>query len=214
MTVHNLGAPPSISSQFLSELRDPLRQTDRLRFRHNLALLGTIMGYEISKTLPHKTETIKTGLGDKIMQIPVGEVVLLTILRAGLPFMDGFQRIFSQADVGFIGAYRVEGKAELTIEAGYIAAPQLDGKSVILVDTMLATGKSLTETLRLIKNYGEPEHLHLASVIAAPEGIRHLTESISQPASIWTFAIDEKLNEDYYIVPGLGDAGDLSFGPK
>jgi uracil phosphoribosyltransferase len=214
MTVRNLGEKDSIANQYLAELRDPLRQTDRMRFRHNLTRLGEIMAYEISKELNYTQQVITTSLGSKPMNLPEQDLVLLTILRAGLPFMEGFQRIFNQADTGFVGAYRVEGKSELRIEAGYVAVPNLAGKKVVLLDTMLATGKSLEETLNLLKEKGQPSHLYLASVIAAPEGIQHLSQVVKGAASLWTFAIDEKLNSDFYIVPGLGDAGDLSFGEK
>lgn len=214
MTVHNLGDLHSITGQFLHELRDPRRQADRMRFRHNLARLGEIMAYEISKELPFKQVEVKTPLGTKNTFVPQANPVLITILRAGLPFLEGFQRIFDFAETGFIGAYRVEGKTKLAIEAGYVAAPKLDGRTVILLDTMLATGKSVEKALQLLKGHGKPSHLHLASVIAAPEGIQHLRETTSPPFTIWTFAVDEKLNADFYIVPGLGDAGDLSFGPK
>ena len=214
MKVRNLGETNSIANQYLAELRDPLRQTNRLLFRRNLARLGEIMAYEISRELNYRDVVVTTSLGEKRMQVPESEVVLLTILRAGLPFLQGFQRIFDQADTGFIGAFRVEGAEELRIQAGYVAVPNLTGKRVILLDTMLATGKSVAEVLRLLKGHGQPAHLYLASVIAAPEGVRYLSDMTKGPVSLWTFAIDEKLNADFYIVPGLGDAGDLSFGEK
>ncbi len=214
MKVRNLGETNSIANQYLADLRDPLRQTNRLLFRHNLARLGEIMAYEISKELNYREEVITTSLGQKRMQIPEPEVVLLTILRAGLPFLEGFQRIFDRADTGFVGAFRVEGEEELRIQAGYVAVPNLAGKKVILLDTMLATGKSVAEVLRLLEEHGQPAHLYLVSVIAAPEGIRYLAGTTKGAASLWTFAIDDKLNTDFYIVPGLGDAGDLSFGEK
>lgn len=214
MTIRNLGDTNSIANQYLAELRDPQLQTNRLFFRRNLARLGEIMAYEISRELNYHSTVITTSLGQKTMQIPEPEVVLLTILRAGLPFLEGFQRVFDQADTGFIGAFRVEGAEELRIQAGYVAVPNLTGKKVILLDTMLATGKSVAEVLRLLKGHGEPSHLYLASVIAAPEGIQYLKETTNGSRSLWTFAIDDKLNLDFYIVPGLGDAGDLSFGEK
>lgn len=214
MKVRNLGEVHSIASQYLAELRDPARQKDRFLFRRNLTRLGQIMAYEISKELTYVSRTIPTPLGTKDTAVPLMDVVLLTVLRAGVPFLEGFQQVFDQADTGFIGAFRVEGAAELKIQAGYVAVPQLEGKHVILLDTMLATGKSLAEVLRLLSGHGQPSHLYLASVIAAPEGVAHLRDIVKQPASLWTFAIDECLNKDYYIVPGLGDAGDLSYGEK
>lgn len=214
MTVRNLGEVHSIASQYLAELRDPSRQKDRFLFRRNLTRLGQIMAYEISKELTYVNRPIPTPLGTKETAVPLMDVVLLTVLRAGVPFLEGFQQVFDQADTGFIGAFRVEGATELKIQAGYVAVPRLEGKRVILLDTMLATGKSLAEVLRLLSGQGQPSHLYLASVIAAPEGVAHLREIVKQPASLWTFAIDECLNKDYYIVPGLGDAGDLSYGEK
>lgn len=214
MIVHNLGEAHSIAGQYMAELRDPARQQDRFLFRRNLTRLGQIMAYEISKELNYVIRPVATPLGTKSMAVPVMDVVLLTVLRAGVPFLEGFQQVFDQADTGFIGAFRVEGAADLKIQAGYVAVPRLEGKRVILLDTMLATGKSLAEVLRLLSGHGQPAHLYLASVIAAPEGIAYLTETVKSPASLWTFAIDERLNKDYYIVPGLGDAGDLSYGEK
>jgi len=214
MTVRNLGETHSIANQYLAELRDPAKQANRFLFRRNLSRLGVIMAYEISKEMKYHQEVITTPLGKKVMHLPESEVVLLTVLRAGLPFLEGFQHVFDQADTGFVGAFRVEGAQELRIQAGYVAVPNLEGKKVILLDTMLATGKSLAEVLRLLKGHGQPEHLYLASVLSAPEGVRYLTEHVHGPASLWTFAIDEKLNKEFYIVPGLGDAGDLSYGEK
>lgn len=214
MTLRNLGESNSIANRYLAELRNPASQGDRFLFRRNLARLGQIMAYEISKDLSYRQQEVPTPLGKKTMQLPDDNVVLLTVLRAGVPFLEGFQQVFENADIGFIGAFRVEGAAELRIQAGYVAVPDLGGKQVILLDTMLATGKSIAEVLRLIEGKGKPAHLFLASVIAAPEGVKFLMEMVKQPASLWTFAIDEKLNDDWYIVPGLGDAGDLSYGEK
>lgn len=214
MTIRNLGEKNTIANQYLAELRDPSRQGNRLLFRRNLTRLGTLMAYEISRELNYHSEIVTTPLGKKQMQIPDQDVVLLTVMRAGLPFLEGFQYLFDQADTGFVGAFRVEGAAEMRIQAGYVAVPQLGGKRVILIDTMLATGKSLAEVLRLLNGHGIPAHLYLASVIAAPEGVQYLQETVRTPASLWTFAIDERLNDSLYIVPGLGDAGDLSYGEK
>jgi uracil phosphoribosyltransferase len=214
MIVRNLGESPSIANAYLAELRDPALQGNRFLFRRNLTRLGQIMAYEISKELDYVRTHVPTPLGQKVMELPAMDVVLLTVLRAGVPFLEGFQQVFDQADTGFIGAFRVEGAAELKIQAGYVAVPRLDGKRVILLDTMLATGKSLAEVLRLLQGHGDPAHLYLASVIAAPEGVKFLMDTVTAPASLWTFAIDERLNSDYYIVPGLGDAGDLSYGEK
>ncbi len=214
MTVHNLGDQNSIANQFLLELRDTSIQKDRFRFRNNLSRLGELMAYEISKTLAYHPQDVETPLGKKTVNISEPEIVLLTILRAGLPFLEGFQRIFDHADTGFIGSYRVEGHAEINIKRDYMATPSLTGKTVILADTMLATGRSLVDAVATLVSRGQPKHLHLAAVISAPEGIQYLKDNIKIPATLWVHAIDEKLNSKFYIVPGLGDAGDLSFGPK
>ena len=206
MTVHNLGEQDSVANQFLSEVRDVAIQTDRLRFRHNLLRLGEVMAYKVKE--------VKTPLGKKKISLPDSEIVLVTIMRAGLPFLDGFQRVFDKAETGFISSYRVEGKSKIRIETGYLATPRLDGKTVLLVDTMLATGRSVADAVTSLMTRGKPKYLHLCSVIAAPEGIEYLKKNIKVPTSLWTFSIDEKLDSRFYIVPGLGDAGDLSFGPK
>ncbi len=214
MIVHNLGEQNSVANQFLQELRDPQIQKDRLRFRHNLFRLGELMAFEISKSLDYHPVEVETPLSKKVMNIPDPEIVLLTILRAGLPFLGGFQNIFDKADTGFIGSYRVEGTSEIRIQRDYMAAPSLAGKTVILTDTMLATGRSLADAVATLIRHGQPTHLHLASVISAPEGIQYLKEKIKTPSTLWVFAIDDKLSPNFYIVPGLGDAGDLSFGSK
>ncbi len=214
MTVRQLSDQDSIANQFLSELRDVHIQRDRLRFRHNLERLGEIMAYEISKDLPYETKSVQTPLGIKKIKMPTAEIVLITIMRAGLPLLEGFQRIFDKAEVGFISSYRVEGDGAISVRTEYMATPDLTGKTVMLVDTMLATGRSVADAVTALESKGKPGRLYLASVIAAPEGIAYLTKNIAQPASLWTFSIDERLNANFYIVPGIGDAGDLAFGPK
>ncbi len=209
-----IGEQDSLANQFLLELRDQQLQQDRQRFRHNLERLGNIMAYEISKKLHYIGRDIQTPLGKSALNVPERQPVLVPILRAGLPYFLGFQNIFDQAECGFIGAYRKENEQAVTIQLDYMTAPNLEDKEVIIIDPMLATGKSVTSALKELSKRGRPRHLHVASVVAAPEGIRHLQESIKSPFSIWTFAIDEKLNSQFYIVPGLGDAGDLSFGEK
>src|SRR5690606_27984217 len=140
--------------------------------------------------------------------------VLITILRAGIPFYQGFLNVFDQADSGFVGAYRNEDTPSVTVSVDYVSIPPVDGRVVILIDPMLATGKSLVHAQRMLLEKGRPSHLHVVSVVAAPEGIRFLKDNLALPWSLWTCAVDEKLNPSFYIVPGLGDAGDLSFGPK
>ena len=207
----------SIGNQFLTELRDVSIQNDRLRFRRNLERLGEIMAYEISKELEYTTITIDTPLiktkGIHLTEQPV----IISILRAAAPFFHGVVNYFDRADCGFIGAYRKEAEVgrKLEIEFGYLAAPSVEGKELLLVDPMLATGKSFVKSLEnLLEKHGNPFKIHIVSVIAAPEGVQHISENLSVPHKFWTCALDERLDERNYIVPGLGDAGDLAFGPK
>lgn len=209
-----LSQQPTIGNQFLAELRNVDVQKDSMRFRKNLERLGEVLAYEVSKTLTYQTKDITTPLGTASMSLPADQVVLAPVLRAALPFYQGFLNFFDLAESGFIGAFREEGKENLTINLGYHASPSLDNKVLILVDPMLATGQSCVAALQTLLQHGTPKAIHLVTVIAAPEGIRYLTENISQPYSLWLGTLDEKLNEKAYIVPGLGDAGDLAFGKK
>lgn len=204
----------SVANNFLAELRDTSIQQDRLRFRMNLKRLGSLLAYEISKTFSFENKVITTPLADTDISVVKDEVVLIPIMRAALPFYDGFIEILDQAGAGFIGAWRVEEGSDVEAVLNYQAAPDLTDKTVIIVDPMLATGKSLVKTVASLMTHGTPKNLHLASVIAAPEGIAFVEQSLSVDYQLWTCAIDEKLNDQSYIVPGLGDAGDLSFGPK
>ncbi len=204
----------SVANNFLAELRDTSLQQDRLRFRTNLKRLGNLLAYEISKTFSFENKVITTPLTDTTIPLMSDELVLIPIMRAALPFYEGFLEVFDQAGAGFIGAWRVEEGTDVEAVLNYQAAPDLTGKTVIVIDPMLATGKSLVKTVDSLMNHGTPKSLHLASVIAAPEGIDHLKKSLSMDYHLWTCAVDEKLNDESYIVPGLGDAGDLSFGTK
>ena len=209
-----IGEQNSLANQFLFELRDQRLQQGRHRFRNNLQRLGEIMAYEVSKKLPFIEREVVTPLGKTYLKVMERQPVLITIMRAGLPYFTGFQNFFDKAECGFVGAYRKENEQTLTIQVDYLATPSLEGKEVILIDPMLATGRSMIDALKELIKRGKPKHVHLVSVVAAPEGIRHLEENSTFPFSIWTFAVDEKLNHQFYIVPGLGDAGDLSFGSK
>ncbi len=209
-----IGEQDSGASQFLLELRDIKLQQDRLRFRRNLERLGEIMAYEVSKKLSYTRRVIQTPLGQSTWNVLESQPVLIPILRAGLPYFTGFHNFFDQAECGFVGAFREENEADLRIQLDYLASPNLEDKEVIIIDPMLATGQSVTHALKELSKRGKPRHLHLVSAIAAPEGIQYLQEKVKTPFSIWTFAIDEKLDHRFYIVPGLGDAGDLSFGQR
>jgi uracil phosphoribosyltransferase len=204
----------SIANQFLLELRDAVLQKDRLRFRKNLERLGEILAYELSRTLKYKNVNANSPLGTTPISVISDQPILITIMRAGLPFFQGFLNFFDHADSGFIGAFRKEDQDHLTIKLEYVATTSLEGKTVILIDPMLATGRSVIDSVNALLRNGKPAHIHIASLVAAPEGIEYLKQNLKLPYSLWTCAVDEKLNAQYYIVPGLGDAGDLSFGEK
>lgn len=214
MQIHNLFEQSSAMHLYLAELRDKSIQTDRERFRQNLQKLGFIMGYEISKSFEHEEQNVITPLGTATAQISKEQPVIIAILRASLPFFNGFMEVFPQADGGFIGAYRIEGAKDVEVQTDYIATGSLDNETVILVDPMLATGKSLVDSIKILTKRNSPKEIHIASVVAAPEGIDFISQNSKFPTHLWTCAIDERLNEHSYIVPGLGDAGDLCFGPK
>ncbi|GAB3565206.1 uracil phosphoribosyltransferase [Spirosoma luteolum] len=207
---------PSLANQFIAELRDVTLQKDRLRFRRNLERLGELMAYEISKEMPHHWVDVPTPLGTSTTQLLRQQPVLATILRAGLPFYQGFANYFDGAENAFAGAYRGYSLADsddFEIAMDYIVAPDLSGKTLILCDPMLATGRSLEKVYHAMLRYGIPAQTHVAAVLASPEGVRYVQQRLPQ-CHLWLGAIDDHLNEHYYIVPGLGDAGDLAFGPK
>lgn len=204
----------SIAQQFLAELRDVSVHSDRMRFRRNLERLGEIMAYEVSKEMHFQTVTIQTPLKKTACSVLSQQPVLVAILRAATPFFQGVLNFFDQADCGFVGAYRKEGGGNVEIEWGYMAAPNVKDKEVIIVDPMLATGKSFIKSIENLFINGTPSKIHIVSVIASPEGIAYIQSSLSVPLKFWLCSLDEGLDKDYYIVPGLGDAGDLAYGPK
>ena len=204
----------SVANQFLLELRDKSIQQNRARFRINIERLGELMAYEISRKFQYNKVKVKTPLGTSAVNISTDNPVLITVLRAGLPYFIGFQHIFGEADCGFIGAYRKESDADLTINLDYLATPSLEGRTLIIIDPMLATGQSVIKSVNALLKHGTPKHVHIAALVAAPEGVELLEKKLSVSHDVWTWALDEKLNDLFYIVPGLGDAGDLSFGEK
>lgn len=204
----------SVANQYLLELRDKNVQQNRARFRKNIERLGELMAYEISQKFQYASKNVQTPLGTAAVNMPVDNPVLITVLRAGLPYFIGFQNIFGEADCGFIGAYRKESETNLTITLDYLATPTLEGRTIILVDPMLATGQSVIKAVNALMKHGKPKHVHIAALVAAPEGVELLNKNLTVPHDVWTWALDEKLNDLHYIVPGLGDAGDLSFGEK
>lgn len=213
--IHNLSETDSILGDYMAQLRDINLQKNRFRFRHNIRRVGELIAWEISKTLDYTTKEVSTPLGKAKLRALRYQPLMATVLRAGLPMMEGFQHVFDDADCAFMGAFRKEDSSvEIEIEAGYLATPSLEGRTFILVDPMLATGKSFVKGLELFLNYGKPARVIIAAVVAAPEGINYLEKHCPVPLDIFVAAIDEGLNDHSYIVPGLGDAGDLCFGPK
>lgn len=208
----------SIGNRFIAELRDKNIQRDAWRFRQNLRRLGQVLAYEISKTLDFEERQVETSLGVATVALPQDQIVLATILRAGLPFHTGFLDYFDQAGAAFIGAARREEEqhegASIEVDLGYVATPPLEGKTLLFIDPMLATGSSLIEAYHaLTAKAGIPDKVHIAAAIAATDGLTFVKSQLPQ-AQIWLGTLDEELNEQAYIVPGLGDAGDLSFGQK
>ena len=214
--IHLLGESNSLLNQFIAEIRDEIVQKDSLRFRRNLERVGEIFAYEISKKLHYKTKEVTTPLG--VAKIPMLEQqpVLATILRAGLPLHQGLLNYFDKAENCFISAYRkYDPNGEFHIEFEYIASPLLDDKVVIMSDPMLATGSSMEIAYHALLEKGEPKHIHLVSVIASRQGIDHVLKMLPhEQITLWIGAIDPEMTPKSYIVPGLGDAGDLAFGEK
>lgn len=211
----NLSEQNSIANHFVSELRDVTIQNDRLRFRKNVERLGQVMAYEISKKFAYKRRAVLTPLGTSNISLMQDSPVLITVMRAGLPFFQGFLDFFDKCDCGFIGAYRKEdGEDDVVINLEYMATPLVDNRDVILIDPMLATGHSFVRSIEALLKRGKPSHIYIASLVSVPDGISYVSANVKTPHSIWTCAVDEKLNDLFYIVPGLGDAGDLCFGPK
>ena len=217
MIIHNLGLNDSILNQFMAEMRDVGIQNDRMRFRRNIERIGEIIAYEISKTLKYQTVDIQTPLGMQPVSVLCDSIVIATILRAGLPFHQGFLSYFDKAENAFISAsrkYNADHSA-FTIEVGYLSSPSIAGKTLIIIDPMLATGSSLDLAYQLLLKRGEPARIHVACVIASAHGVQVATRLFPKEiTTIWTGAIDPDLSDKAYIVPGLGDAGDLAYGEK
>ncbi len=214
--IKNLGENNSVFNHFIAELRDVEIQADRMRFRKNLERLGEIFAYEISKTFEYKPTEVTTPLGTAEMRLFTDNLVLGTILRAGLPLHQGMLNFFDKADNAFITAYRKYDKNEdFDIRVEYISSPELSGKILILSDPMLATGASIVKTIRGMLVNGTPKHIHIVSALASIEGIDYVQRNLSlHNISLWVGGIDDELTAQAYIVPGLGDAGDLAFGKK
>lgn len=221
MRVINLSEQNSVLNNFLREIRDVDIQKDPLRFRRNIERIGEFMAMELSKTLDYQPTEVQTPLATAVVNTLSDKLVLATILRAGLPLHQGFLNIFDRAENAFLSAYRrmgrnVHGEEQLEIVADYMAAPAIDGKTLVLVDPMLATGMSMEVGYLALMRHGTPKHTHLCCVIATPQSVDYMRTKLmdSPDVTLWCAAVDPVLNEKKYIVPGLGDAGDLCYGTK
>jgi len=214
--IHELGQQNSILNQFIAELRDVNVQNDFMRFRRNLERCGEIFAYELSKVLSYQTVQVQTPLGTADVSVPTNNVVLATILRAGLPLHQGMLNYFDKAQNAFISAYRKYDKdGTFRIQFEYISCPSIEGKTLVLIDPMLATGASMLLAYKALLEHGKPLHTHIVAVIGSKEGVNYMKCNLSpSEATIWVGAIDDELTVKSYIVPGLGDAGDLAYGKK
>lgn len=214
--VNNLGKENSIFNKFMLELREVSIQGDSLRFRRNLQRLGEIFAYEISKTFDYFPQDVTTSLGHLVMQQPADKPVLATILRAGLPLHQGLLNYFDKADSAFVSAFRKYSKDEkFTISLDYVSSPSIQNRVLIISDPMLATGGSLVASLKGLLEKGTPKHIHIVCALASDVGIAFVKKNFSRKnLTFWVGAIDDELTAKAYIVPGLGDAGDLAFGEK
>jgi len=212
--VINLSKEHSLVSNWVGELRDVTIQNDRMRFRRNLERIGEVAAFEISKKLPYIEKEIQTPLGTATCEVLEEQPILTTILRAGLPLHQGLLNFFDKADNAFVSAYRKhnsDGSFEIALE--YLSSPEIDGRILIISDPMLATGSSLVKTVQYLKEEGKPAAIHVVAAIACTVGIEYVRREVPE-AVIWCGAIDDELTAKGYIVPGLGDAGDLAYGTK
>jgi uracil phosphoribosyltransferase len=216
MIINHVSKQNSILNKFIAEIRDKEIQKDPLRFRTNIERMGQIISYEMSKTLHYSPKEIQTPLGIKQMQILDDQVVLASILRAGLPLHMGVLHIFDDAENAFISAYRKhkDNSDEFDIQVDYVATPSIQDKVLVLVDPMLATGQSLVAVYNKLKQFGTPKKLHIISIIGSQQGIDYLKTHLPEDTQLWIADFDQELNDKGYIVPGLGDAGDLAYGKK
>lgn len=216
MQIHNLSEQNSVLNTFISEIRNVSIQKDSMRFRRNIERIGEIMAYELSKVLNYKEAFTETPLGIAPINLLKNDIVLCSVLRAGIPLHNGLLNYFDTAENAFISAYRhhKHNPESFEIIVEYLACPNLEGKTLILADPMLATGQSMVATFEALKPFGTPKNIHLVSVIGAKEGVSFVEKHFNNTTHLWIASIDEKLNNKGYIIPGLGDAGDLAFGEK
>ncbi|WP_104735075.1 uracil phosphoribosyltransferase [Hanstruepera ponticola] len=216
MQIHNLSKKKSILNTFIAEMRDIDIQKDAMRFRRNIERTGEILGYELSQSLQYASTAVKTPLGNAETSLISDEIVLCSILRAGVPLHNGLLNYFDTSENAFISAYRhhKHNPESFEIIVEYLACPKLEGKTLILADPMLATGQSMVATFEALKPFGTPKSVHLVSVIGAQQGVDFVSKHFDSETHLWIATVDEKLNNKGYIIPGLGDAGDLAFGEK
>ena len=216
MHIHNLSNENSLLNTFISEIRNVVLQKDSMRFRRNIERIGEILAYEMSKSLNYTSINVTTPLGTSETSLFTDDIVLCSILRAGIPLHNGLLNYFDTAENAFISAYRhhLEDPNDFEIIVEYVACPDLNGKTLILADPMLATGQSLLSTFEALKPYGTPKNVHLVSVIGSQEGVDFVENNFEKHTHLWIGVIDKHLNNKGYIVPGLGDAGDLAYGEK
>ena len=215
MKVSILNTRNSVINQYLKELRSVETQKDSMRFRHNIERISQIMAYEISKTLNFSSEKVQTPLGTAEINVVSDRIVIATVFRAGLPMHTGFLNVFDKAESGFVSAFRKYTDNEhFEIHTEYLASPDLTGKTLILTDTMLATGSSMYVAQQALLRNGKPKRIILASILGTQHAIDYLEKQLGGSVELWVAAVDPELNEHSYIVPGLGDAGDLAYGDK
>ncbi len=216
MKIINLGKQNSIFNHFIREIRDVNIQNDSMRFRRNIERIGELFAYEISKELEYEDKDITTPLGISTESLIKNKPILSTILRAGLPLHQGFLNYFDSSDNAFISAYRKHKKGgDFEIKIEYISSPHLENKTIILCDPMLASGLSMILAMKALLSQGKPKHIHIVAIIASSEGINYVKENVpTQNCTLWIGSEDGEMTSQSYIVPGLGDAGDLSFGKK
>ncbi len=216
MEIINLSKNNTILNQYIAEIRDINIQKDRLRFRRNIERIGEIMAYEVSKTFPYNNIEVTTPLGTATESVPSEQPVIATILRAGLPFHQGFLSYLDKAENAFVSAYRkYKDTLKFDINIEYIASPRIDNKILIMTDPMLATGGSMELSYQAMLTKGKPSRIHVVSIIASQKAVDYIKSSFPEDiTTIWCAAIDPEINAHSYIIPGLGDAGDLAFGEK
>ena len=214
MNIYNLSEQNSLVTQYLNELRAVDIQQDRLRFRANLKRLSQLIGFEVSKQLNYQSKEIQTPLATTTAKTINDQLVITSIMRAGLPMHEGLLELFDHAENAFVSAYRVENEKDIKVEVEYQSSPSLNDKVVFLADPMIATGKSITKCLAHLNEYGKASHTFILGIVASQPGIDKLKASLDDNYTCFVAAIDPKLDKNSYIVPGLGDAGDLAFGNK